>query len=223
VGTIYAYPQASEESMNDIFFDVSGWLVEEVADAFAAEEATAIISGSGTARPTGFLQATPTVAADDPPTRAAGVLQYIPSGSASAITADSIIDLAVSAIKERYLMGDGVAFVMSRSTLAAVRKLKSSGGGDYLWQPSLAGGTPSTLLGYPVYTCDAMPAVAASAHPIAFGNWRRGYFLVDLGGLRITVDDNITTPGRVKFYVRRRVGGHVLNNDAIKVLRVSTS
>jgi HK97 family phage major capsid protein len=224
MGTVYSYPWASEESVQDIFFDVADWLVTEASDEFAAEEATAIISGNGTNRPTGFLDITPVSTTDDAsPLRAAGALQYIPGGDAGVITADGLIDLSLS-IKERYLADqDSVAFVMSRATLAAIRKLKSSGGGDYLWQPSLAGGTPSTLLGYPVYTCDAMPAVGANAHPIAFGNWRRGYLLVDRTQTRITVDDNISAPGVVKFYVRRRVGGCILNNDALKVLKIATS
>jgi HK97 family phage major capsid protein len=223
MGTVYAYPTASEESVQDIFFNVSDWLVQEAADEFASAEATAIISGNGSSKPTGFLNTTPTNVADDPVSRAAGVLQYIPSGHASLLTGDGLIDLAVGAIKEKYLAGgDGVAWVMSRSTLAAVRKLKGSTNDAYLWQPGL-GGQPATLLGYPVFTCDAMPAVGANNFPIAFGNWNRGYILVDRGGTRITVDDNLTTPGKVKFYVRRRVGGIILNNDAIKVTKVATT
>lgn len=220
-GTIYAYPQATEESVADIAFNVQQWITEDVADSFAAAEATAIISGSGTNRPTGILNTTPTTGTDDgSPQRAADVIEYVPSAaSPDAITADSLIDLTYR-IKERYLLGadDAVAFAMSRSSLAACRKLKDTTN-QYLWQPGLSGPTQASLLGFPVRTCDAMPSVGANAFPVIFGNWRRGYLLAVVNDLRITVDDNITTPGYVKYYIRRRLGGRVLNNDCLKALR----
>jgi HK97 family phage major capsid protein len=109
---------------------------------------------------------------------------------------------------------------MRRSTAAIVRKLKDDNG-QYLWQPSLQAGQPNMLLGYAVALTDAMPAATGDAFPIAFGNWRRAYLLADRSGLEITVDANITTPGQVKFYVRRRVGGKVLNNQAVKLLKIA--
>jgi len=225
-GTCYAYPKCSEEALQDIFFDVEGWLVEEVSDQFAAYEATAIVSGNGTNKPTGFLTATPVTTADDAsPERAAGVLQYIPMDSQSpqGIGGDDLFDL-VGSFKDGYLAdAASVSWVMSTATLTIIRKLKSSGGGDYLLQPSLAAGTPPTLLGYPVRTTAAMPAATADEHPIAFGNWRRGYLLADRSTIRVTVDDNITVPGQVRFYVRRRVGGTVLNHEALKVLKYADS
>lgn len=109
----------------------------------------------------------------------------------------------------------------SRTSLGAVRKLKDTTN-QYLWQPGLNGATAtSSLLGYPVFTCDAMPSVAGNAFPILFGNWYRGYLLTVINDIRITVDDNITQPGYVKYYVRRRVGGIVKNNDSIKALRTT--
>jgi HK97 family phage major capsid protein len=95
-----------------------------------------------------------------------------------------------------------------------VRKLKDTTN-NYLWQPGLAAGQPSTLLGYTVNTMEDLANVALNAIPVLFGNFRRGYVLVDLVGFRITVDE-VTTPGYVKWYLRRRVGGIVLDNYAIK-------
>jgi HK97 family phage major capsid protein len=139
-----------------------------------------------------------------------------------AITSD-LVDLSLS-LKEGYLVGGGtVAWVMSRASAAIVRKLKDSYG-QYLWQPSLTAGVPAQLLGYPVYLTGAMPAPTADNYFIGFGNWGRGYLLADrVATMRITVDDNITTPGYVKFYMRRRVGGKVLNNEAIKLLKYAAS
>jgi HK97 family phage major capsid protein len=68
-----------------------------------------------------------------------------------------------------------------------------------------------------------MDAINTNTHPIAFGDFSRGYLLVDRVGLRITVDANITTPGRIKYFIRQREGGHVLNNDAVKFLKCAVS
>ena len=224
MGTIYAYPKASEESVADVFFDVEGWLTESASDSFAAQEAIAIVTGDGTSKPTGFLNTTPVTTPDDAsPLRAAAALKYEPvlTGSPAALSADLMIGVPQSP-KEKYLMGDGVAWVMHRTALTAVRQLKDSSG-RFVWSESLQPAVPGTLLGFPAWTSDAMDAVGANNFPIAFGNWRRGYVLVDRVGLRITVDDNITTPGQVKFYIRRRVGGIVRNNDALRALRWATT
>ena len=60
----------------------------------------------------------------------------------------------------------------------------------------------------------------ANNFPVAFGDFSRGYLLVDRGPIRVLADP-LTTPGQVKYYVSRRLGGHVLNNDAIKFLRTT--
>lgn len=222
-GEQYAYPTASEWALDDVFFDVQQWLVQEVAADWAAAEATAVISGTGSSQPTGILNSTPTTSADDAsPMRAAAVIQYIgltAAASPAAITMDSLIALAAS-VRERYLLErDAVAWCMHRNTLAEIRKLKASTAGSYLWG-DLAQDAPETLLGFRVVTTDAMPTYAADAFAVVFGNWRRGYLLVDRVGMRI-LPNPYSTPGLVSFYCRRRVGGCVLNNDAIKALRIS--
>jgi HK97 family phage major capsid protein len=233
-GTAYAYPKASEEALQDIFFDVQSWLVDSVAETIASAEATAIISGDGTNKPTGFLTTAPSATPDDgSPARADGALQYLATGSAAgfpalsltspvAYPADTIVDL-VHSVKSQYLADPtGVAFVMARSTAAVVRKFKDADG-NYLWSNALAAGMPATLAGYPVVLTDAMPSIGANTYAIAFGNWRRAYVLADRSSMRVTVDDGITTPGQVKFYVRKRVGGIVLNNEAVKLIKCAVS
>jgi HK97 family phage major capsid protein len=83
-------------------------------------------------------------------------------------------------------------------------------------------GTPCTLLGYPVFTTDAMPTFAADANIIAFGNWNAGYLLADRVGMRI-LQDPFTAIGHISYYVRKRVGGTVLLNDSLKILRLIDS
>jgi HK97 family phage major capsid protein len=217
-GELYAYPQASEWSLDDIFFNVEQWLAEEVAAEFSQEEGIAVISGNGVTKPTGMLNTTPVLTPDfASPLRAAAAYQYIDSpGTPAQVTADPLIT-AVYTLNSMYRAN--ATWIMNSLTMGAVRRLKASDG-HYLWQPGLAMGQPERLLGYPHETWENMPDVATNAFPIAIGDWSRAYILVDRVGLRIT-RDNVTNIGFVRFYVRRREGGHVYNNDAAKFIRTT--
>jgi len=221
-GELYAYPQASEWSLDDIAFDVPNWIAESVSDQFAIQEGTAVISGNGTSKPTGMLNTAPVATADfASPLRAAAAYQFVPclaTGSplVATIEPDCLIDLQYS-LNSRYRAN--ATWVMNSNTAGAVRKMKDSTG-QYLWQPSLQVGQPNILLGYPVETWEQMDDVGTNGLPVAFGDFNKGYLLVDRTGLRLTVD-SVTNVGFVRFYIRRRVGGMVLNNDAIKFLKTT--
>lgn len=219
-GEIYAYPQVTEWAMDDIFFNVQDWLTEEVAEQFAYQEGVAVLTGNGSNKPTGMFNTAPVTTADDAsPKRDAAAYQYLLSGdnSPAGLDGDALIDL-VYAVNAKYRAG--ASWVMNSSTAGAVRKLKDPSTGLYLWQPALAAGQPDALLGYPVSIWEQMPDIGGGNLPIGFGNFRRGYLLCDRTEVRITVDNNITTPGKIKFFVRRREGGCVLNNDAVKFLKL---
>lgn len=217
-GTASAKPQASEESLDDLFFDVESWLTMSAAEAIAQGEGAAFVSGNGTNKPTGFLTGTPVSTADS--SRAFGVLQYVASGQAAAMptSLDTLYDV-VYALRARYR--NNARWLTSKLVLASMRKYKDADN-NYLWQPSLIVGQPSTFMGYAVNEAEDMPAVAANAFPVAFGDFREGYLIADRVGMRITRDE-ITTPGFVKFYVRKRVGGKIRNSEAIKLLKIATS
>lgn len=218
-GMASARPRASEESLDDLFFDVEGWLQTSVAEAMAQGEGLAFISGNGTNRPTGFLAGpTPVVTADSG--RAFGTLQFIPSGQASAMptSPDVFVDMVYS-LRARYRAN--ARWVTNRLVLSTLRKYKDTTG-QYLWQPSLSQSQPETFMGYPVTEAEDMPTVAANAFPLAFGDFREGYLIADRVGMRITRDE-ITVPGFVQWYVRKRVGGRIRNSQAIKLLRISTT
>jgi HK97 family phage major capsid protein len=215
-GMLYAYPKATEESLDDMFFNVGQFLVDHTSLTFSQLEGIAILTGNGTKKPTGILNTAPVTTDDDAsPERAASALEYIPLAPAtspsSVITADGLTDLCYG-LRAGYR--NGASWAMNTLTQGRVRKLKDTTN-NYLWQPGLAAGQPSTLLGYTVNTMEDLANVALNAIPVLFGNFRRGYVLVDLVGFRITVDE-VTTPGYVKWYLRRRVGGIVLDNYAIK-------
>jgi HK97 family phage major capsid protein len=217
-GELYAYPQVSEWSLDDMFFNVEAWLAEEIAESFAISEATSVLTGNGTNQCTGMLNSTPTLIDDfASPLRTANIYQYVASAaSPDAILPDSLIDL-VYKLNSRYRAG--AAWIFNSVTAGAIRKLKDTTN-QYLWQPGLQAGEPDRLLGYPVSIWEQMASVGANAFPVGFGNWRRAYLLVDRVGLRITRDE-VTNPGYVRFYVRRREGGIVLNNNAAKFLRTT--
>lgn len=218
-GMASAKPQASEESLDDLFFDVENWLIGSAAEAMAQGEGASFITGNGTKKPTGFLAGPAPVATADA-TRAFGTLQYIASGQAAALptSLDVFYDL-VYALRARYRTN--AQFVTSKLIVSALRKYKDTAG-QYLWQPALTAGQPSTFMGYRITEAEDMPVVAANAFPLAFGDFREGYLICDRVGTRITRDE-ITTPGFVKFYVRKRVGGKLRNTQAIKLLKVSAT
>ena len=218
-GMASAKPQASEESLDDLFFDVENWLVLSAAEAMAQGEGSAFVGGDGTKKPTGFLGG-PTPVATSDASRAFGTLQYIASGQAAALptSVDTFYDL-VYALRARYRAN--ARWVTSKLVLAAMRKYKDSTG-QYLWQNAVAAGQPATFMGYAVTEAEDMPAVAANSFPLAFGDFKEGYLIADRVGMRITRDE-ITSPGFVKFYVRKRVGGKLRNTQAIKLLKVAAS
>lgn len=218
-GMASAKPQASEESLTDLLFNVEDWLIMSAGEAIGQGEGAAFISGNGTKKPTGILAGpAPVVTADS--ARAFGTLQYIASGQAAAMPTnpDLFYDVIYS-LRKRYR--NNAQWLTAKLTLSSLRKYKDTTGA-YLWQPSLIEGQPDKFLGYAVTEAEDMPAVAANAFPLAFGDFREGYLIVDIVGMRITRDE-ITTPGMVKFYVRRRVGGKLRNTQAIKLMKIAAS
>jgi HK97 family phage major capsid protein len=220
-GLASARPRASEESLDDLFFDVENWLITSAAEAIAQGEGAAFVAGNGTNRPTGFLNGpTPVTTADA--SRAFGTLQYVASGQAAALptSADVFYDL-VYALRARYRANG--RFVTTKAVLSALRKYREGAGtGAYLWQPSLSANQPETFIGYPITEAEDMPAVAANVFPLAFGDFREGYLIADRVGMRMTRDE-ITLPGFVQFYIRKRVGGKIRNSQAIKLLKIAAS
>ena len=221
MGELFTYLWASNEALEDMFFNVEDWFVTTAAESAAKALDAAIWSGDGSSKPTGMTNGAPVSTADTAsPMRAAAVYQYIPTNAVSpqAVNADDVIDL-VYALNRAYRRD--AQFGCNQNTQAALRKLKSTNG-DYYWQPSFQMGQPDRLLGYPVFTYEDMadPTTADGIY-LGFGDWNRAYTLITRTGLAMTTDDNITAPGTVKFYIRRRYGGIPCNNDALKFLKLA--
>lgn len=215
-GDLYANPAASQMMLDDVGFDLESWLANEIATEFARAEGSAFVRGTGVNQPEGFLAGTKATAEDG--VRAFGTMQYIGTGNATGLgTAldTKLIDL-IHALRPGHRQG--AVFVMNSTTLAAVRKLKTADGA-FLWQPGMVEGQPNRLLGYPVIEAEDMPDVAGGVFPIAFGNFRNGYLIAERSATRI-LRDPFTNKPFVHFYATKRIGGKVLDSNAIKLLKI---
>lgn len=218
MGEIYAMAAATQTLLDDALLDMDQWLAGEIAESFSSAESIAFISGDGVNKPKGLLAYT---AAPDA-SATWGQIGYLASGVAGGFPAanpvDKLVDLTY-APKTPYRAN--ASFLMNRRSVGLVRKFKDSAG-QYIWQPSLVAGQPATLLGFPVVECEDMPDVSASGLAIAFGDFEKGYLIVDRADVRVLRDPYTNKPF-VMFYVTKRLGGGVQNFDAIKLLKFTVS
>lgn len=207
---LYAQPKATQKLVDDAAIDIESWLSDKISDIFARKENTAFVSGNGVGQPRGIL------------TYAAGTtwnkIEQVNSGTNGAVTADGIINIFY-ALKDVY--SKRASFLMNRSVVQAVRLLKQATTNQYMWQPGLASGAPDTLMGVPVYMASDMPIAATNSLSVAVGDFKSGYQIVDRRGIRI-LRDPFTEKPFVKFYATKRVGGDVINFEAIKLMKLST-
>ncbi|HEX8232800.1 MAG TPA: phage major capsid protein [Caulobacteraceae bacterium] len=215
---LYANPAATQALVDDAFVDIGEWLAAEVQDAFAAQETQAFVNGDGVNKPKGFLSYTAVAEAS----HAWGQIGYVASGSAGAFAAsnpvDKLFDL-IYAPQSKYRPGG--RFVMNRKTLSTIRKMKDADG-NYIWSAATQPGAPSMLLGYPLTEIETMPDVGANTYSIAFGDFAKGYLIVDRAGVRVLRDPYTAKP-YVLYYTTKRVGGGVQNFDAIKLMKFAAS
>jgi HK97 family phage major capsid protein len=215
---LYAMPATTQPLLDDAQVDIEQWLANEVQIVFAEQEGAAFVNGTGSNQPTGFLSYTNVADAS----WSWGNLGYIASGAdgafASTDPSDALVTLAY-APKQGYRANG--TWVMNRKTESAVRKFKD-GMDNYIWQPGTAAGQPSSLLGYPIAEAEDMPDVASNSYSIAFGDFARGYLVVDRVGIRVLRDPYSAKP-YILFYTTKRVGGGVQNFEAIKLMKFAAS
>jgi HK97 family phage major capsid protein len=132
--------------------------------------------------------------------------------------ADVLVD-TIYALKAGYRQNAN--FVMNRKAQAAARKLKD-GDGNYLWQAPATTDARAMLMGFPVVEAEDMPDIATGSLSIAFGDFRRGYLVVDRTGVNVLRDPYSNKP-YVMFYTTKRVGGGVQDYDAIKLIKFGSS
>ncbi|MBC7767537.1 MAG: phage major capsid protein [Phycisphaerales bacterium] len=213
---LYANLAATQTLLDDSFVNLEDWIATEVEEAFAGQERAAFVNGDGDDKPKGFLDYD--LVAEG--SHVWGKIGYIATGVDGAFAASDPVDDLIDLIyTPKPQFRQNARFAMNRKTVSSVRKLKD-GDGRYVWEPNDAGG--ATLLGYPIAEIEDMPDLAADSFSIAFGDFARGYLIVDRAGVRVLRDPYSAKP-YVLFYVTKRVGGGVQNFDAIKALKFGES
>ena len=194
--------KVSEELLNDSVFDLQSYISREFARRIGAKEEEAFFTGDGKGKPLGVLAAT------------GGAETGVTAASATAVTADELMDLYYS-LKSPYRKKS--VWVLNDSTIKAIRKLKDNNG-QYLWQPSLTAGAPDMILGRPIKTSAYMPAIAAGAKTIAFGDFSY-YWIADRQGRSFKrLNELFAASGQVGFLASQRVDGKMILAEAVKVL-----
>lgn len=219
IGEIYAMPPITQKLLDDSGFDLETWLMDELSEVFAAGEGAAFITGDGINKPRGII--TNSIASTADGTRSETALQYVASGAAGAFAgsnpADKLVHL-VHSLKPRYRKG--ASWLLNTNSLEQVRTLKD-GQGNYIWRAGVEAGQPDALLGYPVFEDENMPDIAADSLSIAFGNFQRGYTIVDRNTTMLR--DPFTAKPYVLFYTTKRVGGAMRDFRAIKLMKFAAS
>lgn len=201
---MYAIIDISTQNLEDTVFDLEAEISGEATEQFAVREGIEFVSGTGVGQMEGIL-----VNAD---------VGTVNSGHATLITGDGLINLKYG-VKTAYARNG--TFVLNRTVLGSVRKLKN-GNGDYIWQPGLANGRPNTIDGDPYIETPDMPNEAAGAKPVAYGDFRRAYTMVDRIAMTLLRDPfTQATEGMIRFHFRRRVGGQVVLPEAIKTMTIA--
>lgn len=210
----YAMPAATQAFLDDAAVDVGQWIAQEVNAAFAEQETAAFVLGDGVNKPTGFLTADTVEEGDWAWEKLGYVATGTDGGFGASEPADALIDL-VYALKAGYRQN--ATWLMNRRTQGAVRKLKDAEG-NYLWQPAASPEGRASLMGFPLVEAEDMPDIAADSFSAAFGDFGRGYLIVDRQGVNILRDPYSAKP-YVLFYTTKRVGGGIADFDAIKLLK----
>ena len=199
--------KVSEELLNDSAFDLEKYIAKEFGRRLGAKEEEAFFTGNGSGKPTGILNAT------------GGAEVGVTAASATAITADEILDLYFSL---RVPYRKNAVWILNDSTINAIRKLKDSTG-QYLWEPSLVAGVPNKILGCEVITSPFMPTIAAGAKTVAFGDFSY-YWIADRQGRTFKrLNELYAATGQVGFIGNQRVDGKLILPEAVKVLQQKTT
>jgi HK97 family phage major capsid protein len=205
---LYALVDISGALLEDSVFDLEAEMNTEFAEQFAKAEGAAFLTGNGTNKPTGILDGT-TVASTT-------------AAAAAAIATDDLMDL-VHGLQSEYARN--AAFMLNRTTLGEIRKLKDTAG-QYIFQTGFSGqsGLPNTILGHAYVEAVDMADIAAGAKPVVFGDYRRGYMIVDRVALSVLRDPySQASTGNVRYIARRRVGGEVVLAEAMRALKMAAS
>ena len=197
---IYAQPKATQSIIDDSEINIENWLVSRLTDSFVKLENEAFILGDGNNKPFGLLTNTD--------------ISRIDIGTT--VEAEMLLNL-INSLEEGYLAN--ASFLMNRKTLSAIQALTDKTG-RFIWQQSLSDPLKQTIFGVPVVITSYMPDVAKDSLSIAIGDFKSAYKIVDRSNINL-VRDPYTDKPYIKFYAVKRVGGDVINPDAVKFAKFS--
>ena len=211
-------PSATQTLLDDSAVNIDEWLAKRCRSPSPSRKAP---PSSPATAPTSRRASWTTPRS--PTARGAGAISAIVAtgtdGAFDATTpSDDLIDF-IYALKSDYRAN--AHWVMNRATQATIRKFKDADG-NYIWQPAERADLSPTLMNYPIAESEDMPNIASGSYSIAFGDFQRGYLVVDRAGIRVLRDPYSAKP-YVLFYTTKRVGGGVQDFDAIKLLKFGTS
>ena len=197
--TLHACPKITQRLLDDAAVDINRWVIENISDAFSNAENKAFFNG-GDNSPSGILN---------------GNIEAIASAKSDKLSDEDLI-LLYYELGERY--AKNASFIMHRSTVQYIRSIKSEQTGQYIWQPGLSD-NPDTLMGVPIYQSAEMPEISHGNTIIAFGDFKKGYKIIDRTGINI-LRDHFSYKPNVAFYATKRVGGNIFDRKAIVMLKM---
>jgi len=198
---LYAQPRATQKLVDDSRVDIEAWLAEKIADNFSSLENNAFIHGDGTTMPKGFL--------NDVGLERNGI-----DVLKSKLDSDTL-HVLYAELDCKYM--ENAKLLMNHQTLAEIRMMKNKAG-QYIWQPVSDDQQVNKVLGVDVVLTPDMPELKGGNCAIALGDFKQGYQIVDRSGVT-TLRDPFTQKPYIKFYTTKRVGGDILDANAIKILR----
>ncbi len=201
-----AQPQITSRLLADAQIDLESYVIDMLCDMFALQENNAFLNGDGITMPRGILKY---------PSTGAGSILRTTSKNPSNISVDGIMNLYYS-LSDSYTQN--ASFIMHKSAVYTIRTMKDAAG-QYLWMPGILSGTADTLLGCPLYTSNYMPKVAAGNDVVIFGDIKKAYTIVDRGDISIQRDPFSSKP-YINFFTTKRIGGDVVNPNAINIMRI---
>ncbi|MDB5992407.1 MAG: family phage major capsid protein [Herbaspirillum sp.] len=220
MGELYANPQATQQMLDDVFFNAEQWLAGEIATEFARAEGAAHCAGTGVNQPKGIFSYASAATADA--TRTFGTIEHVATGVSGGFkvltsTVNPVDDLFSLVSKMKALYRPGSRWLTNKAVLFTIMAMKDYQG-RYVFSPTTAPGMADTVLGYPVTEAEDVPALAASSLSLAFGNFKLAYLIVDRIGTRV-IRDPFSNKPNIGFYTTKRTGGSLLNSEAVKVIK----
>jgi HK97 family phage major capsid protein len=217
VNEVYSQPKVTQKLLDDGMFDMEAWVADKVAEEFGRKEATAFVVGTGGTQPKGIMSYASS-GASTAATVAAQQIEQVNTGDAANFTYNGLVNLQ-NALKEAYQ--PNAVFLFRRASNANIMQIKDGQGRpvfNMVFDKNV--GLQPTLMGQPCYYAADVAAIGANALVAAYGDIRKAYQIVDRAGVRVLRDPFTNTPF-IRFYTTKRVGGAVVNFEAVKILKMA--